>query len=124
MNLHSIVSGAIGTINPLQPIALQVSTGYTTAADGKRTPTYAAPVTLSAQIQELTAQDLRLLEGLDIQGSQKAMYCNGLIQGAVRVSQKGGDLVTTQDGNVWLTTAVLEAWPDWCKISVLLQNGS
>lgn len=124
MNLHGIVSGAISAVNPMQQITIQVSTGYTTGANFKRTPSYAAPVTLSAQVQELTQRDLRQLDGLSIQGSQKAIYCNGLIQGAVRVSQRGGDLISTQDGNVWLTTAVLEAWPDWCKVAATLQNGS
>lgn len=123
MNLHGIVSSAIGTVNPQQQITLQVSAGYTTLPGGKRVPAYEEEVTLLAQVQDLSQKDLMQLEGLNIQGSQKVIYCNGAIQGVVRVSQRGGDLITTADGNVWLTTAVLESWPDWCKISVTLQNG-
>ena len=36
MNLHGIVSGAIGAINPKTELILRVSTGYATAADGAR----------------------------------------------------------------------------------------
>lgn len=121
MNLHAIVSGAIGAVNPSQPITIQSSTGYTTNPDGRRVPSYAAPVTVSAQVQDLTSRDLRQLDGLNIQGSQKTIYCNGSIKGIVRLTQNGGDLVTLVDGTLWLTTVVLEEWADWCKIAITQQ---
>lgn len=125
MNLHAVVSGAIGAINPHQQITLRVSTGYATNAAGKRSPAYAAPVSLTAQVQDLSSRDLLQLSGLGIQGSQKTVYCNGSIDGVVRVTQKGGDLITLADGSVWLTTQVLEQWDTgWCKVAITLQNGS
>ena len=127
MNLHSIVSGAIGTVNPFIEVTLTTSNGFTTGAGGKRTPLYNAPVVLSAQVQQLTNKDLRQLEGLNIQGSMNSIYLNGVVQGIVRVSQKGGDLITiatVNNAGVWLTTAVLEQWPDWVKVAVTLQNGA
>lgn len=127
MNLHGIVSGAIGMINPLIPISVQISTGSTTAASGKRAPSYANPVTLQGQVQPLSSKDLRQLDALNIQGSERAIYVNGILNGVVRFNQKGGDLITIVGGvnaGVWLVTTVLEQWPDWVKVAVTLQNGA
>lgn len=124
MNLHGIVSGAIATVNPFVPISIQLSTGQTTNADGSRTPSYADPIIASAQVQELTSRDLSQLQGLNLQMSQKAIYISGTLNGVVRVTREGGDLITFEDGTVWLTTTVLEQWPDWVKVSVTLQNDS
>ena len=123
MNLHAVVSGVISVVNPNQPATLAVSAGYSTSASGVRTPAYAAPVTVTAQVQELTQRDLRQLEGLNLQGAQRSVYLTGALSGTLRVTAQGGDLVTLQDGSVWLTTAVLEQWPDWVKVAVTLQDG-
>jgi hypothetical protein len=77
---------------------------------------------LQSQLQPLTFQDLMHLDGMNIQGSQRALYVQGAFNGVVRPTQKGGDLVTLPDGKIWLTTHVLEQWPDWCKFAVTLQN--
>lgn len=123
MDLHRIVSGGIGQVNPFLPGVILVSQGSTIAADGSMTPAYAAPVTVPMQVQALTQGDLRMLEGLNIQGSQKSIYVRGQVLGLVRQTNRGGDVITLA-GDVWLVTAVLESWPDWCKVSVTLQNGS
>lgn len=131
MNLHQVASGVIAAVNPFQPVTIQASTGYATAAGGKRTPTYAPAVNASGQVQDLTGKDLRQLEGLNISGSQRTIYLNGIVSGVVRMSQRGGDLITLADGTVWLTTQVLEQWDTvngtlgptgWCKVSVTLQQ--
>jgi hypothetical protein len=75
-------------------------------------------------VQDLSQKDIRQLDALNIQGSQRTVYLNGEVNAVVRFSQSGGDLITTQDGTLWLTTAVLEAWPDWTKIAITLQNGT
>lgn len=125
MNLHTIVSGAIGAVNPFQLITVQVSTGYTTNADGTRAPQYVTVLNVSAQIQQLSAADLRHLDALNIQGVSRVLYLNGHLNGVVRVSEKGGDLVTLCDGSVWLTTQVIERWDvGWCKVGIVLQDGS
>jgi hypothetical protein len=124
MNLHQIASGAIAAVNPFQPVTIQTSTGATVNADGTRMPTYAPASTVSGQVQQLTTRDLRQLEALSIQGSSRKIYLNGEVDAIVRVSQKGGDLITLPDGSIWLTTAVLEQWPDWVAVSVTLQDGS
>jgi hypothetical protein len=124
VDLLAITSGAVGAVNPLTVMTVQISTGSTVAPDGKRTPTYATPVTPMGQVQPLSGEDLKQLDALNIQGSLRAIYLEGHIDGIVRSKNKGGDLVTDGSGNVWLVTHVLEFWPDWCKVAVMLQNGS
>jgi hypothetical protein len=134
MNLHAIVSAAIGTVNPFVPATVQVSSGYTINPDFSRTPIYTT-LAISAQIQALTYQDLTHLDGLNIQGVRRAIYTNGSIMGLVRIDQKGGDVITfapglLPEGNAWLCAHVLEQWSDgvngasWCKIAITLQAGS
>lgn len=126
MNLHAMAAGQIGAINPFVPASIQVSTGYTTDAAGKRTPTYAV-VTGTAQVQALTFMDLKQVDGLNLNGTRRAIYFYGAFNGVVRPAQKGGDVVTLTDGpnaGAWLIAQVLEQWPDWCKVAVTLQNGA
>jgi hypothetical protein len=131
MNLHAIVRGAINTVNPDQTVVLRASTGYTTNAAGKRTPTYAADATVAAQVQALSGRDLQHPDFLNVQGIKRAVYLYGDVQGVVRPNAKGGDLlVFPQDlggtAQLWLVVAVLETWnPDatgWCKVGVVLQD--
>lgn len=122
MNLHAIVGPAIAVVNPTVTVSLQLSTGSTTADDGIQTPTYAAPTPVPAQIQALTYRDLVQVDGLNLNGTKRAIYFYGSVEGVVRPSARGGDLVTFPDGTVWLTAMVLESWPDWCKVAAVLQN--
>lgn len=129
MNLHGIVSGAIATINPFVLATLKQSAGYTTASDGTRTPQYTEVPDLSVQVQALSYSDIQHLDGLNIQGVRRAVYLNGAAMAVVRPLQKGGDLFvfpsgTLPEGNTWLVAYVLEAWPDWCKCAITLQNGA
>jgi hypothetical protein len=121
VNLHGMVSGAIAIVNPFVPVSYQASTGSTTLEDGTRVPAYAAPVTVSAQVQALTYQDLLKLGGLNIQGVRSKLYVSGSMNGIVRGAHKGGDLVTMADGSVWLVAIVLEDWPDWTSLAITLQ---
>ena len=121
MNLHGIARGIISTVNPEMRVHLQTSTGYTTNDDGSRVPTYSDSYP-SAQVQSLSTADLRHLDALNIQGSQRKIYLSGDVAAIVRVSKKGGDIITLPDLTVWLTTAALEQWPDWCCVAVTLQN--
>lgn len=125
MNLHQIVSGYVGAVNPPIPVQVQMSTGYATAANGARAPSYAPAIIITAQVQALTAKDLRQIEGLNLQGTLKSIYVNGAISDAVRPSLQGGDLVTLPDGTVWLIKQVLEGWnltAGWTKAVMVLQN--
>lgn len=121
MNLHSLVSGAIGAVNPLIPCKIRQSTGYTTQTDGKRVPAYADPVDVMIQRQDLSNRDLRQIEGLNIQGITCAAYVQGNWYGINRTEGQGGDLFDF-NGQTWLVVAMLEAWPDWCKVALCLQR--
>lgn len=116
MNLHGLVAGAIGTVNPMISATLKVSTGYTTAADGTRAPSYADPVTITVQMQPLPTDDIQLVEGLGIQGIRQKFYAFGNIRGMVRKDGTGGDLITLADGTIWKVAIVTEDWPDWCSV--------
>lgn len=124
MNLHGIVSRAIGAVNPPEAITISPSSGYTTRADGTRTPSYGTPVAVAAQIQELTQRDIYQTSGLNLQGVQVTMYLPGQWAGAIRADGKGGDIITRADGSIWLVAAILELWPNWCKVLAVLQDNS
>ena len=122
MNLHGIVTGAISTINPPIWLSIQVNTGPTTNHDGTRAPTYAPPQNCTGQIQPLQYTDIIQMDSLSLQGERRKIYINGRVDGLVRVEDKGGDLITDSDGNVWLVALVTEYWPDWCAVAVTLQD--
>jgi hypothetical protein len=132
MNLHGIVRGAINAVNPDRPIGWRVSTGSTTSTSGKQTPTYAAEVEISAQVQPSSGDDLKQIEYLNMQGTFRTVYAFGSIQGIVRPQLKGGDLlVFALDGatpRLWKVVHVLETWtPDaagWCSVVAALQEGA
>lgn len=127
MNLHAIVSGAIGAVNPHIPAVLKVSAGYTEDAEGKQVPSYAADARITAQVQPLTGGNLRQLENLNLQGNFVGIYCDGEIEGLVRAKETGGDLIIINSGvnaGTWLVALVLEQWPDWVKVAATLQDAS
>lgn len=123
VNLHKIASNVINAVNPNTLIQVQASSGYTKGVGGKRTPTYLPAVQAYGQVQQLTSRDLRQLEMLNLQGSERKIYISGSIDAITRINKTGGDLITMTDNTVWLTTHVLEQWPDWVAVSVVLQNG-
>lgn len=120
MNLHNTVAAAIGSVNPFISMTVTRNTGYTTAADGKRTPT-TSTTTVSGQWQNLNAKELEHLNAMNIQGDLGAIYVNGSYDGVVRADGTGGDLFTF-NGKNWLVVQVMEQWPDWCKVVVCLQR--
>ena len=118
MNLHAVVTPAISAVNPPIPASIQVSTGYSTAADGSRAPTYAAAVTGSAQVQALSYQDLKQIDGLNLNGTRCAIYFTGQFNSVSRPTGQGGDIITIASGayaGTWLIAYVAEQWPDWGK---------
>lgn len=122
MNLHSIVSGAIGSVNPNVAAQIKISSGYITLPSGKREASYLSPIDVTAQIQPITSDDLKHIDGLNIQGYMKSVHVNGKFEGVNRLKQKGGDLlVINSTGEAWLIVQVLEEWPDWCRLAVKLQ---
>lgn len=125
MNLHGIVAGAVDAVNPRIEISIQVSTGNTIIPGGKRVPTYAPAVTVRGQVQPLQYTDIQMLDALNIQGTRRAIYITGRVDGLIRSENKGGDLITIAEGvnaGVWLVAVIAEQWPDWCKALCTLQD--
>lgn len=79
---------------------------------------------LIGQMQSATGRDLRQVEGLNLNGTLRAVYFNGEVDAIVRSFRKGGDVIIDTSGNEWLVAQVLEQWPDWCKVMVVLQNSA
>ena len=124
MNLHGIAVGYVAAINPMITAMLTANAGSTTAPDGSRVPAYADPVPVQCQVQSLTYNDLQQLDGLNIQGVKRAIYLPGQWDGVIRADQRGGDTLTMPNGDTYLVVLVLEQWPDWCKLAVVLQDGT
>ena len=128
MDLRGLANGVTTTVNPNQTVTVLRSTGFTTGAGAKQVPSYAAPVSGPAQIQALDADDIKQLDGLNIQGTIRAIYLRGPLAGVVRPNQTGGDLVTIAAPapvalrGTWLVVKVLESWPDWTKAAIVLQG--
>ena len=120
MDLRGIANGVSSTVNPNKTVTVRRSTGYTIGAGRKQVPGYADPVTGPAQIQALDANDIKQLDGLNIQGTVRAIYLRGVLAGVVRPDGTGGDLVEIGD-ETWLVVKVLEGWPTWTKAAIVLQ---
>ena len=120
MDLRGIANGVTSTVNPNQTVTVLRSTGYTIGAGRRQVPSYAAPVSGPAQIQALDADDIKQLDGLNIQGTVRAIYLRGVLAGVVRPDGTGGDLVEVE-GQTWLVVKVLEGWPTWTKAAIVLQ---
>jgi hypothetical protein len=132
LNLHSITRGAIQAVNADTSIQWLVSTGATPNADASRTPTYAAPQTVTAQIQPPSGRLLRHAEFLNIQGTIRSVYMYGNPQSISRVDAKGGDLLQFPQYpgapvDNWLVFVVEEqGWQlsdaNWTRVGVVLQT--
>lgn len=132
MNLHAIVRGAITTVNSDVVATLRRSAGYTTLPDGTQVPSYTDTAGIVLQVQALSGEDLKHIDGLNIQGIKRVAYLNGAAFPIVRNLQFGGDLFVfapgvIPEGTTWLVTQSLEQWgpgAEWSKVLILLQNGA
>lgn len=120
MNLHAIVAGAIGAVNPFVNVLYRKSTGWAQDATYKRVPTYRDFPATPIQLQGLSAADLEHLDNLNIQGLMRSIHMNGDIQGVNRGQAQGGDLFVI-GADTWLVVHVLETWPDWSRVAVAKQ---
>lgn len=123
MDLRGIANGVITTVNPNETVTVLRSTGYTVGAGAKQVPAYAAPVVGPGQVQALDADDIKQLDGLNIQGVIRAIYLRGTLAGVIRPDGTGGDIVKRKnETETWLVVKVLESWPDWTKAAIVRQG--
>lgn len=126
MDLRGIANGITSTVNKNVTARVLRSTGYTIGTGLKQVPTYADPIVGPANVQALDNDDLKQIDGLNLQGVIRAIYLRGALAGTVRPNQTGGDLVLLQDDKAvwrtWLVVKVLESWPTWSKAVIVLQD--
>lgn len=118
----SIAAQLTGTDGGIGTYSVNGSQGLTIGAEPMTTA-----LVMPAQVQALSGHDLRQIEGLNLQGTLRAIYVSGSLQGVVRPLMLGGDLVILPDGTVWLVTVVGEPWMTsafWTKAILTLQNGA
>lgn len=117
MNLNNLVRGPIGAVNPNVLGTWRKSTGYATADTGKRSPTYRDMGCVTIQEQALSADELKQLDSLNIQGIRRAFWIDGDVEGVDRTVTpgKGGDIIVVPSGT-YLIVQVFETWTQggWC----------
>ena len=123
MHIRSIANQLSNAVSLNRPVTLLKSAGYTIGAGQRQIPVYASPITGWGQIQALDSSDLQHDADLNIQSSIRALYVYGPLAGAIRPNDQGGDLVEI-NGQTWLVVKVLETWPAWTKVMIVLQEPS
>jgi len=121
VRLRAVTAPAVAAVNPRIVVSIRRSIGYTTASDGAQVPEYEVVANVRAQMQALSNDELKQVEGMNLQGNKQAMYLNGEWSGIVRADRLGGDLVALPDGTEWLVVTVLENWPNWTKLALCQQ---
>lgn len=123
MNLLSLTTGAIQTVNPNIIGTVKVSTGAVMNPDYSDLTTYNTFPNQSFQVQALSGWQIRQAEQLNLQGIVRSVYLNGAIEGLDRPAGKGGDLLVFS-GSTWLVTEVAEPWGNdgWTRVVVTLQS--
>lgn len=127
LNLHAMVRPVITAINSDIAATLRRSTGYTTAPNGTRTPTY-ADTAGRIQVQALGPKDLQHMNNLNIQAVARKVYMYGDWGGPIRADATGGDVllfprVKGGPAVAWKIVTTFETWTDsgWCAVGVVLQ---
>lgn len=124
-NVRALANKYIQVTNKNQEINWVQSNGYVTDDAGKRTPK-TITLTVDAQVQALSATDLKHIDGLNITGVMRSVYMYGNAAGVVRADQIGGDILVFPEvpggcNKNWLINQVIETWSDWCHVIVTLQ---
>lgn len=120
MNLRANANALVQIVNPDVWVTVFSSTGYTIGAGQKQIPTYDAGVSDWAQLQELNSSDIKLMNGLQTQTNVNTIYLRGPLHGITRKYGDGGDYVMI-GSEKWLVQQLLESWPSWSKVAIILQ---
>ena len=120
MNLHQLVRGVVGAVNPDISVSVMPSTGSTEDDTGRSIPSYGTTIQTTGQKQPVTGRDIERFQQQNIQGVTCKMHLNGNYEGLFRVLGKGGDLLQFE-GRTYLVASVMERWPDWCCVALTMQ---
>ena len=117
MNLHDVVAGAIGSVNPHETVTIWRCTGVS-VAKGVVSPVY-APLTRRAQIQAPSASDLQQNERVARAEHRIKAWINVPADTVNRNAQTAEDIIERDDGSYWLIVGIREAYERAGWISVL-----
>lgn len=121
LGLHNLVSGLVGSVNPMQLATWYKCLGFTTAPGGKSTPSFMDAQSINVQVQQLTVADLKHIDGLNVSGITRKVWSEAILSGIDRAAQLGGDKLVLKDGTTWLVVQIIETWPDWCSAVIQKQ---
>ena len=113
LKLHAIVNPIIAGLHPNETVQYYRSSGQMTTRDGTK-PLFDAPVSVEAQIQSLTAEDLQNDSGLPKNEIGYKAYLfsatdnQGKPASLIRALARGGDVFQREDGTWWKVTALPE----------------
>jgi hypothetical protein len=126
LNLHAIVRTPITALHPDETVTWYQSIGQTNTL-GRIKPSYAEGVTLQAQIQTLSADELAQREDaskteIHVKAYLMAQEANPPA-GIIRIDARNGDFIRRADGTWWLITSVLEefAKSGWESVGMVQQ---
>jgi len=122
MNLHAIVSGAIGSVNHHEMVTIYRCTG-TTNTNGVCHVSY-TPSDIMAQVQAPNAADLRLFDNLADAKHVKKFYINASAHTINRHEETAGDIIERSDGSYWLIDMIRDDFsPEgWLCVIGILQH--
>jgi hypothetical protein len=117
MNLHDVVAGAIGSVNPHETVTIWRCTGVS-VTKGVVSPVY-APLTRRAQIQQPSPSDLQQNERVARAHHSLKAWINVPADTVNRNAQTAEDIIERDDGSYWLIVGIREAYERAGWISVL-----
>lgn len=122
MNLHSIVSGAIGQVNAHETITLYRCEGLSNVA-GRVSVTYAKE-SIIAQVQAPSAADIKLSERFADAKHVKKFYINAPASTINRFEETAGDIIQRADGSYWLIDTIRDDFSPagWLCVICTLQH--
>ena len=122
MNLHNIVSGAIGMVNAHENVTIWRSDGVTNNK-GIITPAYTSEQR-RAQIQAPTASDLQMFERTATASHTIKVWIDAPASTINRVQKSAGDIIQRADGTFWQIVGIVHDYtPEgWLCCLAVLQN--
>lgn len=125
MDIRGLANSFTTLVNDNLTINWVQATGYTTDSAGHRLPTTTTS-SVQAQVQGVSGEDLKHIDGLNIQGVFRSVHMFGNVQGIERSKQRGGDVLQFPEvpggSNVdWRVVSVMETWSEWARVLVVMQ---
>lgn len=123
MNLHKIVRGAISALHPDETVILVQSIGQRNV-NGKIIAEYAQPISVIAQIQSMSSDELAHLEKTDSTKIYRKAWLNQParpVAGIIRELARNGDFIQRSDQSWWLVNAVNDDYTrsGWVSVTII-----